>query len=259
MADFSKPFLETEITFLKGVGPERAATFAKELNIRTFGDLLQHFPFRYIDRTRIYKVKEITADLPFVQLKGKITGAQLVGAQKGKRLVAEFTDETGSIELVWFSGIKWISPKLKPGSEFIVFGKPTLFNGKFNLAHPELELATDENIKLASKLMPVYSTGENLKSKWLDSKGIWKLQRTLVAQINKNISETLSEDIIKKNNLMVFSMNKNRIKAGNNFRIRCLVRKMRICLWQSVPQSQIKVIPQCIAAFIRKPQEYLLI
>ena len=119
-------FLDTEITFLKGVGPERAKTLVSELNIRTFSDLLHHFPFRYIDRTKFYKIKEINQDMPFVQFRGKIVHAELMGANKGKRLVAEVKDETGSMELVWFKGIKWVAPKLKPGTEFIVFGKPAL-------------------------------------------------------------------------------------------------------------------------------------
>ncbi|MFI5163971.1 MAG: ATP-dependent DNA helicase RecG [Bacteroidia bacterium] len=195
-------FLDTEITFLKGVGPERAATLTNELNIRTFYDLLNHFPFRYVDRTKFYKIKEINQDLPFVQFKGKIVNAEIVGAHKGKRLVAEISDETGSIELVWFKGIKWIAPKLKPNTEFIVFGKPTIFNKKYNITHPEIEIASEENIVIAKRLQPVYNTGEELRSKWLDSKGIWKLGRTLVAQINKNIPEILSQEILKKHHLI---------------------------------------------------------
>ena len=195
-------FLSTDIKFLKGVGPERAGVLTSELNIRTFGDLLNHFPFRYVDRTKFYRIKEINADMPFVQFIGKIVNAEIVGAQKGKRLVAQVSDETGSVDLVWFKGIKWIAPKLKPNVEFIVFGKPSLFNRSINIAHPEIEIATEENSIIAKKLQPVYSTGENLKSKWLDSRGIWKLQRTLVAQIDKNIPETLSEEIIKKHNLI---------------------------------------------------------
>src|ERR1035437_4394998 len=198
----SDSFLSTDIKFLKGVGPERANALSNELNIRTFSDLLNHFPFRYVDRTKFYKIKEIHPDMPFVQLKGKIRSAEIVGAQKGKRLVAEISDETGSIELVWFSGIKWIAPKLKPNTEFIVFGKPTVFNRTLNITHPEIDIASEENMVVAKRLQPVYNTGEKLKSRWLDSKGIWKLQRTLVAQINKNIPETLSREILAKHNLI---------------------------------------------------------
>ncbi|HET7818494.1 MAG TPA: ATP-dependent DNA helicase RecG [Bacteroidia bacterium] len=195
-------FLDTEITFLKGVGPDRAAVLAKELNVRTYGDMLRHFPFRYVDRTKIYTVKEITSDLPYVQLKGKITSAELVGDRNRKRLVAELEDETGSIELVWFQGIKWIFPKLKIGTEFIVFGKPTLFNRSYNIAHPEIELASEANITTVNRLVPVYHSGKLLEKKGLDSKGIWKLQRALIAQINKNIPETLSVDLKQQHHLI---------------------------------------------------------
>ena len=195
-------FLDTEITFLKGVGPERSKTLSSALNIRTFGDLLTHFPFRYVDRTKFYSIREISPEMPFVQFKGKIVSAGIKGEKRGMRLVAQVKDETGTMELVWFKGIKWIAPKLKPGTEFIVFGKPQLFNGKINIAHPDIDIASAENMVIAKKLQPVYSTGEELKSKWLDSKGIWKLQRTLVAQINKNIPETLSPTIIQKYNLI---------------------------------------------------------
>ncbi|MBI4945891.1 MAG: ATP-dependent DNA helicase RecG [Bacteroidetes bacterium] len=195
-------FLSTEIKFLKGVGPERANALSNELNIRTFSDLLNHFPFRYVDRTRFYKIKEINTDMPFVQFKGKIVNAEVMRANKGKCLTAKVSDETGSVELIWFKGINWVAPKLKPNTEFIIFGKPTDFNGKTNIAHPEIEIASEENILIAKKLQPVYNTGEKLKSRWLDSKGIWKLQRTLVAQINKNIPETLSQEILKKHNLI---------------------------------------------------------
>jgi len=198
----SGPFLDTEITYLKGVGPERAKTLINELNIRTFSDLLHHFPFRYVDRTKIYSINEINADMPFVQFKGKVVHAEIKGEKRGMRLVAEMNDGTGVMELVWFKGIKWVAPKLKPGTEFIVFGKPVLFNGKINIAHPDIDIASEENMVLAKKLQPVYSTGEELKSQWLDSKGIWKLERALVAQINKNIPEILSQEIVKKHNLI---------------------------------------------------------
>jgi ATP-dependent DNA helicase RecG len=198
----SATFLDTEITFLKGVGPERAKTLASELGIRTFADLLTHFPFRYIDRTKFYSIKDINGELPFVQFKAKVINAEIMGANKGKRLVAHVNDGTGSMELVWFKGIKWVAPKLKPGTEFIVFGKPTIFNGKMNIAHPDIDIASEENMVIAKKLQPVYHTGEKLKSSWLDSKGIWKLERALVVQISKNIPETLSQEIIKKYNLI---------------------------------------------------------
>lgn len=194
-------FLNTPIKFLKGVGPEREKLLKAELNIQTFGDLLYHFPFRYVDRTKFYKIKELNVDLPHVQLRGKIKSAELISAGN-KRLVAKFSDETGTIELVWFQGMKWIAPKLKSGAEFIVFGKPTQFQNTFSISHPEMEEATEENIKFTSKLQAVYHTSEKMKRKWLDSNGIWKLQRSLVPQISNNITETLSASLIEKNKLI---------------------------------------------------------
>lgn len=195
-------FLSTPIKFLKGVGPEREKILKSELGISTYEDLLNHFPFRYIDRTKFYKVRELNENLPYVQLRGKITQVQLI-TQGKRRLVAAFEDEEGKkIELVWFQGLKWIQTKLQSNVEYIVFGKPQKFLSTFSIVHPEIDEATEENIKLARKLQPVYSSTSKLESKWLGSNGIWKLQRTLISQINNSIPETLSEEILKKNNLI---------------------------------------------------------
>lgn len=195
-------FLSTPIKFLKGVGPEREKILKSELNVSTFGDLLNHFPFRYIDRTKFYKVKELNEALPYVQLRGKIKNVQLI--TKGKRrLAAVFEDEEGKkMELVWFQGLRWIQPKLQPNAEYIVFGKPQKFLGTFSIVHPEIDEATEENLTLARKLQPVYSTTSRLESKWLGSSGIWKLQRALVALVNNNIPETLSDELMKKHRLI---------------------------------------------------------
>src|ERR1035437_2493050 len=125
----TQDFLNTDITYLSGVGPKRAELFNKELNIFTFRDLLYYFPFKYIDRTRFYKIAELDPDLSFVQIRGKIRGYSTEGNGPGKRLVAEFQDETGSVKLVWFKGGKWITGRYTPGVEYIVFGKPGVFNG----------------------------------------------------------------------------------------------------------------------------------
>ncbi|MFH1004386.1 MAG: ATP-dependent DNA helicase RecG [Bacteroidota bacterium] len=193
------PFLSTPIEFLKGVGPDRAKILKSEINIHTFGDLLTYYPFRYIDRTKFYKIKEVKEELPFVQLRGKLSNVEITKG-KSKRLVAEFEDDTGTIILVWFQGIKWIIPHLKADVEYIVFGKPTMFQGNYNIAHPEIEPVSEENTVLASKMQPVYSTTKKLESRWLDSKGLWKLQRILNGMIKGKIPETLSAEIIKKHN-----------------------------------------------------------
>ena len=143
-------FLQTSIEFLKGVGPQRAELLNNELGIRTFGDLLQHFPFRYVDRTKFYSVREASAELPYIQLKGKLKSLIVKGEKRRKHLTGRFEDETGSIELKWFQGLKWISTTLKLNTEYILFGKPTEFNGTVNIIHPEMELASEALLQKAS-------------------------------------------------------------------------------------------------------------
>ena len=116
--------LQTDIKFLSGVGPKRAELLSGELNIHTFEDLLYHFPYRYIDRTRFYKISEINSQLPYIQIRGQITKVEILGTRYKKRMVAEFTDDTGTIELIWFRGISWIKSSLKSGTEYVAFGKP---------------------------------------------------------------------------------------------------------------------------------------
>ncbi|MDO9187568.1 MAG: ATP-dependent DNA helicase RecG [Bacteroidia bacterium] len=196
----SSTFLNTPIEYLKSVGPQKAEILKKELRIFKYADLLAFYPFRYVDRTKFYKVKEINADLPFVQLRGKITNTKMVGVKRAQRFVATFTDETGSLELVWFQGAKWIAEKIKPHvtNEYIVFGRPSVFNGIFNISHPEIDPVSAENTTFASTLQAVYNSTEKLKSRSLDSKGIARLQKSLVLLIKNNIPETLSNAIIER-------------------------------------------------------------
>lgn len=189
-------FLETPIEYLKGVGPQRAEVLKKELQIFTFSDLLAFYPFRYVDRTKFYKINEINAELPHVQLRGKVTGMRLEGAERKKRLLVSFADETGTIELVWFQGAKWMKEKLKTGEEYIVFGKANTYKKTFSIPHPEIEEVSDENTRLASALQAVYNSTEKLKLKGLDTKGIWRLQKTLIEQLKGKIPETLSQKLV---------------------------------------------------------------
>jgi len=191
-------FLDTPIEYLKGVGPQRSELLKKELRIFTFRDLLYFYPFRYVDRTRFYKVKEVNAEMPYIQLCGSITDVEIIGQKRKQRMVVSLQDDTGAIELVWFQGIKWMSKKLRPGIEYIVFGKPSIFNGKYNITHPSMEEKTDENMKLVKGLQPVYSTTETLRVRGLDTTGILKLQRTLVPQAEKYITETLPPYLTEK-------------------------------------------------------------
>jgi ATP-dependent DNA helicase RecG len=190
-------FFESPIEFLKGVGPQRAALLQKELYIFTFGDLLGHYPFRYEDRTRFYTVAETNETMPFVQLKGKITSLGMVGAARKKRLVATFTDSTGSLELVWFQGANWMVEKLKKGPEYVVFGKPNLFGRKISIAHPEIEPLT-ERAETTGFLQPVYPLTEKLKTKYIDSKLIGKLQAEVLRMGVKHIRENLPENLMKQ-------------------------------------------------------------
>jgi ATP-dependent DNA helicase RecG len=190
-------FFDTPVEFLKGVGPQRAALLNKELKVFTFGDLIQYYPFRYEDRTKFYHLREISDEMPHVQVKGVITKKELIGVGVKKRLVATFKDATGEIELVWFQGIKWVQDKLKPGVEYVVFGKPNQFGKKLNIAHPEIEPVTTANTK-GGYLQPVYPLTEKLKSRYIDSKAISKLQQELLVLAKDKIRETLTEEIIKQ-------------------------------------------------------------
>ena len=189
-------FADTPIEYLKGVGPQRAELMRVELRIATFGDLLQHFPFRYVDRSRFHTVRELQGELENVQLRGTVSQVKTLGEKMARRLTAKLTDATGSIELVWFKGIRWLQPVLKEGTEFIVFGKVTDFRGRLNMAHPELELAAQWDHGLDSSLQPVYSTTEKASAKSLNSRGIQKLVEALIQRPDFALSETLDPDIV---------------------------------------------------------------
>ncbi len=189
--------LQSDIKFLKGVGPQRSELLSKELYIDTFGDLLKYYPFRYVDRSIIHQIKDLTPLAQFIQLKGIITGFHQKGDKKHRRLIATFKDATGEVELIWFQGTDWILKTLKVNTEYLIFGRPVIFNGEYNIAHPEVELYNDE-IKTEGKgLQPVYSSTEKAKKKGLDSKGILKLTKALIAQLKPgDIAEFLPPEIL---------------------------------------------------------------
>ena len=195
----SSSFLNTPIAYLKSVGPNKADLLKKELHIFKYSDLLSYYPFRYVDRTKFYKVKEINADLPYVQLRGKIMDTETLGEKRKQRFKAIFTDETGRLELVWFQGAKWMSEKIKPhlSNEYIVFGKPSEFNGRITISHPEVELVTEENTIRASALQAVYNSTDKLKIRGLDSKGIARMQKSICLLVKNNIPETLAVRILE--------------------------------------------------------------
>lgn len=173
----------------------------KELGIYTYEQLVNHFPFRYIDRSKIHKIKDVNSAETFIQLQGKITRVNETGVKRANRLVAYLQDDTGEIELVFFKGIKWVKPKLVIGKEFIVFGKPTQFNNSFNLVHPDFEQKVNTNNQI-SALQPVYSSSEKANATGLNSKGIEKLTKTIVPLLRQNIPETLSITLLQELKLM---------------------------------------------------------
>ncbi len=193
---------DTPIEFLKGVGPKRASTLTAEMGIRTFADLLFQYPFRYIDRSQFHKVSEIQNDLAYIQLRGRIGRLEKIGAKRASRLVAEFYDDSGRIELVWFKGISWVERSVNAGEEYIVFGKPSQFKGKWNIAHPELEKASEHSVALNSQLQPVYHSSEKLTAQGLHSKGIARLQWALQEQVGGKMPENLTPTLIQDLRLM---------------------------------------------------------
>lgn len=194
-------FANNDIKFLTGVGPKRAELLASELNIRTFYDLLYYFPFRYVDRSSIYKIGNLTGtDLTYVQLKGKFINFTENGEGARKRLCALFSDGTGIIEVVWFNRVKYIKQHYLTGTEYILFGKPTLYNGRYSLAHPEIEISKP-SMPLRG-LQGVYNITEKLRNRSLSSRNIQQLIENLLKIIPADISETLTPEIISENNLM---------------------------------------------------------
>ncbi len=190
-------FLQQDIQFLPGVGPARGDILRKEININTFEDLIYYFPFRYVDKSQFYKVKDINPDLPYIQIRGTIKKYSSAGGGRAKRLVATFGDDTGNLELVWFKGAKWIPENFPPGKEVIIFGKPSAYNRKLNIVHPEMEDPANVK-KLKSNLQAVYGTTEKMKDNYLTSKAISKLQSTLIQMLPANFSETLPAWLLEK-------------------------------------------------------------
>lgn len=198
-----RDILQTPIEFLKGVGPKRAEVLQKEFDIRTFQDLLYYYPYRHVDKSHVYHVSDIVEDGSYIQLRGRITGAQIVGQQRAKRLTAQFEDKTGSIDLVWFNGIKWVQEMLQTKREFIIFGKPTVFNGRWNMTHPEMIDPNAQNDSpIPMRFMPLYNTSDLAKKKTLDSKAIAKLTANLLPVVKDIIPETLPDDMLNNLKLM---------------------------------------------------------
>lgn len=194
-------FFDTKIEFLKGVGPQKAALLNQELNIFTFGDLIQHYPFRHEDRSVFHKIIDLKEQMPAAQVKGRLREFTVIGEGSKKRLVGQFQDGTGYLELVWFQSISWYEKWLKRGGEYIVYGNPVLFGGKWSITHPEIEVLTQENAS-AGYWQPIYPLTEKLRKKFLDSKALSKMMRSLLEIAHTHIRETLPVPLVEKYRLV---------------------------------------------------------
>lgn len=192
------------VTYLPGVGPRKAEVLKTEANIVSYEDLLYYFPYKYVDRSRFYKVSEVTGSMPYIQLKGKIVIFDQVGEGRTKRLIGKFTDGTGTIDLVWFKGLNYVLSKLKTHVEYIVFGKPTEFGHLCNIVHPDVD-PVEEAEQVASGFMPFYNTTEKMKRAFLHSRTIQNLQYQLLSNLNWQVPETLPAYLVEKLRLMSLS------------------------------------------------------
>ncbi len=197
MINLNKP-----ITYIKGVTINRSSLLYQELRIKTCADLLYLFPFRYIDKTQFYKINQLQNSGSEVQIVGKITHLKTIKQQRGSRVVATFIDETGSMELVWFKGVKWIKESLKINTPYIVYGKLNSFNNSFSMPHPEMELLSEYKKKVQTAMQPVYPSTETLGSKNISNKVVRTLIQNLFVEIDGRINESLSEQFVKQYNLM---------------------------------------------------------
>ena len=189
------------LMYLPGVGPKKAEILRKEAGLSSYEDLLFYFPYKYIDRSRFYKVSEITGNMPYIQLKGRILYYDTVGEGRTRRLVAKFSDGTGTIDLVWFKGLNYVTDKYKTGTEYIVFGKPTEFGHIYNIPHPDID-PIDQAGQVAAGLTPFYNTSEKMKKSFLNSRAIQNLQYTLLSSLNWNLPETLPADVLSRIQMM---------------------------------------------------------
>lgn len=190
-----------DIKYLNGVGPQRASILNKELGVYTLLDLLRYYPYKHIDRSRVYAVRDISADMPYIQLRGRIASFEQLGDGRARRIVAHFTDGTGFVDLVWFQGVKFVLNKYKVQEEYIVFGKPTVYKGRVNIAHPDVEPAKDF-VSEDSGLKPFYNTTELMKRSFLNSRAIEKLITTALKSLKEPIPETLPDCVVTANHLV---------------------------------------------------------
>ncbi len=246
--------LQTPIDYLKGVGPNRADLLRKELGIHTYQDLINLFPNRYLDRTKYYKINTLQRNNAEIQIVGQITKVQEVPQKRGKRLVATFQDDTGTMDLVWFRGQKWIRESLKMDKPYVIFGKTNWFNGRFNMPHPEMELLEDHEKSLRSAMQPVYPSTEKLTNKGITNRVINKIMQQLFLETKGVFQETLSEKLLielkllsKKEALLNVHFPKNQeLLSKSQFRLKfeeLFYIQLQLILKNLIHKSKIKGFP----------------
>ncbi len=188
--------------YLPGVGPKRKEILVSQLNIKTWGDLIEYYPYKYVDRSKVYPIRELSGEMPLVQIKGAIQGFEEFGEGRKKRIVAHFSDGSDIVDLVWFGGKNWVYDNYKPGIEYIVFGKPQPYNGRYQFAHPDMEKAS--NLQLSTMgMQPYYITTQTMKDRGITSRAMEKMTKALVARIPQgSIPETLPKELITRLHLI---------------------------------------------------------
>ena len=190
--------LSQDIMYLPGVGPNRKEIFNKELDIRTWGDLLEYYPYKYVDRSRIYAIHELTGDMPFVQIRGRILSfEEFEMSARKKRVVAHFSDGRGVVDLVWFSGAQFVYKNYKVGEDYIVFGRPTIFNGRFQFSHPDIDRADDLQLSEMG-MQPYYTTTELMKKRGMSSRSVEKIVKAMLLKLKDELPETLPDFIVRR-------------------------------------------------------------
>lgn len=220
--------LHTRIEYLKGVGTRRAELLHKELNVYTYQDMLNRFPFRYIDKSKIHKVSQVNDDMVYYQLIGTISDLKSIGAPRATRVTGRFTDDTGSIELVWFKGLKWIKTSFKPGVRYVLFGKASEFNHRYNFVHPEIEEYNPDDPLIGEGLQGVYLTTEKMKNNGLGTRQIAKMQKLILQQMFDIIPEVLPSSVIRQENLIARRYAYYQIHLpSNNIEIQQATRRLK--------------------------------
>lgn len=234
--------LDNNIEFLKGVGPKKAEALRGELGIQTFMDLLQYYPYKYVDRNSLTKINDLRADNVQIQTKGKLIKLEEAGQKRSKRLVGVLKDDSGILELVWFKGVKWLKKSLQLNEEYVVFGKPQVFNGRINVTHPEMNLASDPKTKSLGGLQPMYLTSEKMKGVGLDSKGMRNIIKNLVLECAHIVPESISHEISSDLNLLARNKSFSEVHFPSNQKM--LERAKARIKFEEFYFSQLKIAQQ---------------